>query len=226
MIRHSCEKACPRSRVVTCHLAKDALETCRDSTVALAVLGLGLPDVDGWDLINTIIEERLARRILVVSGRRDHRTRQLLRRPWLSGYFDSAAEPSDRLAAAVAEVLAGRPFFSPVPIDPVVAQFGQPLNALFSVMELQVFAIIGDGSDDQQAATRLGLSSKTVHTYRQRIMRKLSVSTRTDLMRWAIQSGIVRITPTAVFQPGFERELTERRQKNSDRYLQAPILRA
>src|SRR6185436_15677863 len=74
--------------------------------------------------------------------------------------------------------------------------------------EVQVFCVIGDGSDNAEAAERLGLSEATVQTCRRNIMRKLDVPTSAKLVREAVRLGVVRITPDGkVIRPGFERML-------------------
>ena len=75
--------------------------------------------------------------------------------------------------------------------------------------ELQVFSVIGDGSDDEVAASRLEMNVHTIHTHRRNIMKKLGVQTRTELMKEAIRRGIVRITAENVIRPGFDFFLRE-----------------
>ncbi len=88
-----------------------------------------------------------------------------------------------------------------------------PLSALLTVSELQVFAVIGDGTDDGQTAERLGLSATTIHTYRQRIMRKLGLQTRAELIKEALRRGIVRLGEDRVLRPGFDEALQGRNGK-------------
>jgi DNA-binding NarL/FixJ family response regulator len=77
--------------------------------------------------------------------------------------------------------------------------------------ELQVFCVIGDGSDDREAAARLGLSKATVTTHRRNIMRKLGVSSSAKLVREAVRLGVVRIGPDgAIVRPGLEDTLAAR----------------
>ena len=73
--------------------------------------------------------------------------------------------------------------------------------------EQVVLSVIGDGSDDAQASERLGLSSQTVGTHRKAIMRKLGLHHKGQLMLHALQQGFVRVTPTGVYYPGFQRRI-------------------
>lgn len=202
----------PAATIVLCHSAADALAQLRSTPADVGVFGLTLPDMDGLDLLNVVVEERLATRRLVVTWRRDERVHALLRQLGIHGTFDSAVEGIKSLAVALRRVVNGQPRFRPAAARPGATGLPDvPLNRLLSDTELQVLAVIGDGSDDQAAAPRLGLSAKTVHTHRQRIMRKLGVQTRAGLMRVALQRGVVRFGADRVLCPGLEHALEERR---------------
>jgi two-component system invasion response regulator UvrY len=198
----------PQARFMLCHAGADALAALRRDEPDFALVGLTLPDMDGLDLLASIVQEKLARRVLVISGRRDERTLQVLRQVRVHGYFDSEVEPLETLPAAIRKVGEGGRFFSGAP-QQALHGFA-PLSQCLSMTELQVFAVIGDGTDNEVAAERLGLAPDTVKTHRQRIMRKLDVQTRADLVRTAMQLGVVRLTPTRILYPGLDQRLCHR----------------
>lgn len=70
-----------------------------------------------------------------------------------------------------------------------------------------VLSVVGDGSDDQQAGVRLGISHYTVNTHRKTIMGKLGLHHKGQLMLYALQEGYVLVTPTGVYYPGFQRQI-------------------
>ena len=72
---------------------------------------------------------------------------------------------------------------------------------------LMVLSIIGDGSDDQQAAERLGISPHTVNTHRKAITAKLKLHHKGQLMLYAVQHGYIWVTGANVYYPGFQRRL-------------------
>ena len=218
-IARAAREACPDADVTVCHTAAAAAASLRAAPAALGLFGLALPDQDGLDLLAMADCERWCRRVMIVTGRRDERTLQVLRRARIDAWFDIAAEPSGELVAAIRKVVAGGFFFSAgVLVDeknPVVSP--PTLGQLLTETELLIFAVIGDGSDDGQAAARLGLSETTVHNHRQNIMRKLGVRTRTELMREAIRRGVVRFTTTGIaLTPGMERALADRVARSRD----------
>ena len=213
LLRAQVASAFPRSEITVCHSGSDTVRVVRSVAVDYGVFGLTLPDMDGLDLLATLVERRTIPRLMVVSGRGDERTRHLLSRFRLDAYVDTSVSDGHALRAALGRLRDGGP---PVHLGPPRASPGLPtvcplLNLVLSTTELQVFAVIGDGTDDNDAAECLRLSAKTVHCHRQHIMAKLGVRTRTELMRVAIQRGIVRVTVDGVLRPGFERELLERK---------------
>ncbi|HSL82279.1 MAG TPA: LuxR C-terminal-related transcriptional regulator, partial [Thermoanaerobaculia bacterium] len=58
--------------------------------------------------------------------------------------------------------------------------------ATLSDRELEVFSLIGEGLGTREIAERLGLSVKTVETYREHIKNKLLLDTATELTRRAV----------------------------------------
>jgi DNA-binding NarL/FixJ family response regulator len=202
----------PDAEIVTVHTAAAALDALRASPARLALVGLALADMDGLDLLRCISQERLAWRLLVIADRWDERAEQVLASARVDGCFNPEQEDSAKLAAAIQRVAEGGSYLGALADDdrPVRNPRKPTLAQLFSPAELRVFAVIGDGCDDREAAEQLGISPTTVHTHRQRIMSKLSVHTRTELMREAVRRGVVRITPTEMLRPGFAAEINER----------------
>ncbi len=205
-IRRIVQDVFPSAQITLCRSGGDALDVLRRSPMALGLFGLTLPDFDGLDLLAIVANERLVRRMMVVSGRRDERSRQALRVAHVDGVFDTFSEDATALAAAVRCVGGGGCYFSPTWREeiPCMRATAARMKEVLSMTELQVFSTIGDGSDDEAAAERLGMGVQTVHTHRRNIMRKLGISSRTELMKEAIRRGIVRIAHDHTIRPGFD----------------------
>ena len=61
--------------------------------------------------------------------------------------------------------------------------------AILSPREREVFALVAGGQTSQAIAEQLGLSAKSVETYRARFMQKLRLTTRADIVRVALETG-------------------------------------
>ena len=213
-VAQAVRQAFPDTAVSECHSMLTALSFLQKQSVALGIFGLTFPDGDGLDLVAQVLRERRCQRVLVVSGRRDEVTRLGLKEVSIDGFFNAAIEAPTRLVEVMQNVARGDRYFTPEP-RPIVASKSASLAHIFTPTELQVFAVLGAGTDDQEAAIRLGLSTATVHTHRQHIMRKLGVQTRTELMREALIRGVVRYTTSGgVLTPGLQQVLAERAQRS------------
>ena len=66
----------------------------------------------------------------------------------------------------------------------------RPVNIL-SDRELQVLKLVARGYSSQQIAKQILVSVKTVETYRSRLAQKLGLRTRSDVVRFAVQMGLL-----------------------------------
>jgi len=62
-----------------------------------------------------------------------------------------------------------------------------------SARELEIFTHLAEGRSAAQIAVRLSRSSKTINNHRTRILQKLGVKNATELVRLALQSGLVSV---------------------------------
>lgn len=75
---------------------------------------------------------------------------------------------------------------------PKLPKEGPDSLSLLSPREREVFERLARGETQREVAESLGLSVKTVETYRARIADKLGLRTRADLVRFALESGVLR----------------------------------
>jgi DNA-binding CsgD family transcriptional regulator len=75
---------------------------------------------------------------------------------------------------------------------PKLPKEGRDSLTLLSPREREVFERLARGETQREVAEALGLSVKTVETYRARIADKLGLRTRADLVRFALESGVLR----------------------------------
>ena len=109
------------------------------------------------------------------------------------GYINKQ-QATEKIVEAVRRILSGRIYFSDRmterPLSRVVdaAEEQEKISVdLLSNRELQVLELIGNGLGTAEIAARMGLSVKTVETYRQRIRQKLSLKNGAALASFASQ---------------------------------------
>lgn len=182
----------------------DALDAIQSRTPDMFVTGVRIEDMDGLEHLEPFIERELP--ILIVTTRRDARTLALLREIRYNGLFDVRAEGLTNLHTALQRVNDREIYVSPTFAPHLKKPKNVTVDALTQKEEI-VLSVIGDGSDDQHAAARLGISPHTVNTHRKSIMGKLGLHHKGQLMCYAVQNGYVRIAPDGVCRPGFQRRI-------------------
>jgi two-component system response regulator NreC len=64
---------------------------------------------------------------------------------------------------------------------------------VLSLRERQVLELVAHGSNNQQIGQQLELSPKTIARHRERIMHKLNMHSRTELVKFAIRTGLIQL---------------------------------
>jgi DNA-binding NarL/FixJ family response regulator len=212
-IRRVALRAFPQAEVTVCHTGGEALRIHAQQPAQLALVGLSLPDLDGLDVLLAMAGGQNGTRRLVVSERRDERTREFLREMGIDGHFDPLDEGSGELKDAMRRVMEGGTYFSAVRDEVEPREKRAPLKYL-TPARYGVFALIGGGCDEQRASEWLGISKDTVHTHLQHVMRALGLQSRHEVMREALRRGVVRVAPCGrTLYPGYEHILAERARK-------------
>ncbi len=129
-----------------------------------------------------------------------------------SGYITKQAAGDD-LIAAIHTIFSGNVFLQPAlarwlledyqrlarqpATQPSVLTEVDEANVIgldvLSLRERQVLELVANGLNNQQIGQQLALSPKTIARHRERIMRKLNMHSRTELVKFAIRTGLVQL---------------------------------
>jgi two-component system, NarL family, invasion response regulator UvrY len=158
------------------------------------VLDVTMPDVRGFDLIERVHLCYPRIPIIVLSM---HPVEQLgvgALRAGAAGYLTKESPP-DELLRAVRHVAAGGRYVSPRLAEQLAAEAAAPrpppaAHEGLSPRELEVLTLVGKGERVKDIAEKLGLSEKTVSTYRTRMLEKLMLRSTAELIRYAIENDI------------------------------------
>jgi two-component system invasion response regulator UvrY len=188
-------------RILTDHFNPVFISEAGDAesgqTLALAdewdvvVLDITMPGAVGLDVLKNIREKRPTLPILVLSI---HPANQFARRALhagASGYLTKESAPSE-LVGAIEEVKRGKRYVS----DAVKATMSGTRSRIathetLSDREYQALRMLGSGRTVSEISEELGLSVKTVSTYRARVLQKLGMRTNAELMRYAMENGLL-----------------------------------
>jgi DNA-binding NarL/FixJ family response regulator len=169
-----------------------ALTQARALTPAVIVLDLNLADGSGWSLLEQLRALGQLPPTLVLSVCDEAVYARRLFRAGARGYL-MKEEPLERIVWAIREVHAGRLVASPALTQVLVAEalrvYDPPEAAdppaaghALSDRELQVFGLLARNLSGKEVAEHLGVSQKTVSTYKTRLLSKLGLRTTPELI--------------------------------------------
>ena len=163
----------------------------------VVIMDIAMPELNGIEAAAMIRARAPDTRIVILSM---HSSSEHMYRAFAAGAAGYVLKSSAgaEVISAVQTVHLGRRYLSPVlkeAYETAVHASGgaSPLDSL-SPRERHVLQLVVEGKSSAEIAEMLFLSSKTVDTYRSRIMKKLGVSDIPSLVKFALQQGI---TPVA-----------------------------
>jgi DNA-binding NarL/FixJ family response regulator len=104
-----------------------------------------------------------------------------------AGGYVLLRSPADELVRAVRAVAAGDTYLDPA-VAHAVAGVPAPADGL-SEREVQTLRLIARGYSNKEIGGRMGVSVKSIETYKSRALKKLGVKSRVELVRYAIRQG-------------------------------------
>ena len=158
----------------------------------LVLLDIHMPGRSGIDILCDLRGRSPPTRVLIVSGLPEKLYARIVLRCGASGYLSKDSAPEE-LLKAVRLVLAGRKYISAQLAQMMAEELDHdeqksPAERL-SAREFQVFCRIARGNRMNAIAHELSISVKTVGTYRDRILEKMSMQTNADITAWAVRHG-------------------------------------
>ena len=181
-----------------------AVQTARETKPDVVLLDLTMPRVGGMKALQAIVQDCHEVRVLVLTMHDDSAYLRSALAAGASGYLLKRAVDAE-LIAAIRAVHRGGIFIDPrladILVQDVLAKKGskarstRPVNIL-SRRELQVLGLVARGYTSAEIARRIFVGVKTIETYRSRFVEKLGLRTRSDVIRFAVQMGL--LTPEAL----------------------------
>jgi DNA-binding NarL/FixJ family response regulator len=177
--------------------ASEAVSAITNNSPDAVILDLILPDLDGFAVVEAIRERRIAARILVCSVRCDTHSIRRIEQLGLDGYIDKSRSMISDLGLALAALSSGQRFFSASFREESLRIRRDPeaFEKLLTNRQQRVLALIGELLTDAEIALRLGVSRYTAEKHRFRIMRKVGIRRKEDLIRYAWKTGLAESIP-------------------------------
>jgi two-component system response regulator NreC len=164
----------------------------------VVVMDLSMPGLHGLEATRRIVAAGLPSRVLILTVHADAEYLMPVLDAGAAGYVTKHSADHE-LVQAIRIVARGDVFLYPGAVR-VLAQSlrGAPRTdpredalAVLSAREREVLALTAEGFSSTEIGERLTLSHKTVETYRQRLMDKLNLHHRSELVRFAVDRGLL-----------------------------------
>ena len=175
----------------------EAIELASEHKPDVIVLDITMPRCGGIRAIDKIREVTPHSRILILTMHDDQTYLRAALAAGAAGYVVKRTA-GKQLLAAIREVHEGRSYInvtlSPATLQEVVQEKGADGSGQsmpLSSRELEVLKLVARGFTNKQIAEQLDVAKKTVDTYRARVAEKLNLHTRADLVRYALETGLL-----------------------------------
>jgi two-component system response regulator NreC len=171
----------------------DAVRLALELRPTLVIMDIAMTPVNGVEATRRIIEAAPDTRILILSMHKDAVYVRETLRAGAKGYLLKESIDQD-LLRAVRAVAQGDGFLSPEVSGTVLQDYKKvedPFDQL-TAREREVLQLLAEGKTAKEIATELDISVYTVDAHRGRIMKKLSLRSSTEIVRFAMRKGLVQ----------------------------------
>jgi DNA-binding NarL/FixJ family response regulator len=193
-LKHLCESMGDVAVAGEAANGEEVLEALRQAQFDLILLDLTMPGISGGELVERIRSTYASLPILIFSMRNEAALAKRMAKLGVSGYITKGGS-DEMLAYAIRKVAAGGSY-----IDPLIAErmmFGKTEERLpesgehLSRRELEIFKLLAQGKTVNEIADELCINSRTVSTYKARLMLKMNFKNNAELVLYASECGLI-----------------------------------
>lgn len=178
--------------------AHEAIEAAMQLRPNVILMDIGLPDLSGIDATREIKKRFPEVSIVALTIHEDEEYFFKMLEAGATGYVPKRAAP-DELLTAIRAAAIGEVYLYPSLAKLLVRDFlsggrpsAEPTSSELTDREQEVLAYLAEGANNEEIASALVISPKTVARHRENIMRKLNLHSRSELVRYAIRKGIIK----------------------------------
>jgi len=195
-IKVALEKGTPGYKIsAIAGCVKEAVELLQQNAeIGLVLLDVQLPDGSGLDVMRFIKTLDRDVKVIVLTVETSPQIIMQLCDLGINGFISKFSEVRD-IKTAVGIVMQGGTFFGKDFDDIVKSVMVAKSQAedLLSVRELEIVKLCAQGYSAKQIADKLFISTRTVETHKNNLFKKLGFSKTSELVKFALEKGIVNI---------------------------------
>lgn len=178
---------------------REALSLVEEHRPDILIVDLALPEAGGIDVTRTARARAPDTHVVLLAHDGDEPSVRAALRAGAAAYVLKCA-PSDDLLHALVQVSSGQRYLSQPLAERAISSFAQSGQAPaaptpeLSQREREVVGLVAAGMTSAAIAARLGIGLRTVEWHRARVLQKLGLHNVADLVRYALQHGLVAET--------------------------------
>ncbi len=176
---------------------KTALEMIDTTCPDVVVMDISLPELSGTQATHHLKTSHPGLHILALTVHEDKSYLREMLQAGVSGYILKRSAAAD-LINAIHVISRGGMYLDPTLAGKVTSSFvhDQPsekedVENRLSLRESEVLRLIAQGYTNREIALQLKVSTKTIETYKYRLMEKLGFQNRADIIRYALKRGLL-----------------------------------
>ncbi|HEY5984534.1 MAG TPA: response regulator transcription factor [Anaerolineales bacterium] len=189
----------------------EALERAAEFRPDIVLMDISMPGMDGLEATRQLTGRSPATQVLALTVHDDKQYFMEMLAAGASGYLTKQAA-AEELVAAIRAVADGQVYLQPALARWLIEDYQrlatgkqaadehagipkpQPRSLdVLSARERQVLELVARGRSNAEIARELGLSPKTVGRHRERIMNRLNLHSRTELVKFAIRTHLISL---------------------------------
>lgn len=164
----------------------------------LVIMDVSMPQVDGITALSEIYRGTTPPPVLVLSADEGEKNVRAALKAGAKGFLPKHAA-LEELEFAISAIVEGKTYLSPSITDSLVADNGEVKNphadplAVLTKREVEIMRYLADGMPNREIGKLLHISTRTVDTHRSNILKKLNVRTNAEIVKLAIQCGLISV---------------------------------
>lgn len=177
----------------------ESLKMVEELKPDVLILDLSMPDMNGVDCLKEIRSRNLNCRVLVLTMYDDEEYIKEVMRAGADGYVLKKSADTE-LIEGIIKIHSGKKYLNETVSQTLIESLLHTTAvepdvrnpyALLSIREREVLRFLAQGYSNSEIAKMLSISAKTVDTYRSRVMNKLNVRKKSELVNYAIKYKLI-----------------------------------
>ncbi len=172
----------------------EVIEKLKRNKYDILILDISMPELGGLDVLLHVKVNYPELPVLVLSIYPEDQYGIRVLKDGASGYMNKEVAP-DELIKAVKKIINGKKYISENLAEKLVTYLDEKKSykpqEILSDREYSVFCLLAEGMVNKEIANKLNLSTKTISTYRARILDKMKLENNAQLIRYAVKEDLI-----------------------------------